>query len=153
MPYMTPERFILPLQKTPVILEAVLGGISQEQAERLTDGPDGWNVVQVMCHLRDFEAIFFERVKRAVNEDLPKFTSVDQEVVAKNLGHENLAAALAAYKAKRQEFLAYLGALAEAQWQRRGIHPAFGEMSVIELALNVSLHDVNHIEQMAKIVG
>ena len=42
MAAITPERTLMALRKTPVVLNALLKGVTQEQAEQLTDGPGGW---------------------------------------------------------------------------------------------------------------
>ena len=50
-----PAKALRTLRKTPILLEALLEGITQEQAEALYD--DDWNVIFVVCHMRDFEAV------------------------------------------------------------------------------------------------
>ena len=54
---------------------------------------------------------------------------------------------------ERVEMLKMLRALTPEQWQRKGIHYASGEQTVVELATNTTLHDVNHIEQIIKALG
>jgi hypothetical protein len=43
--------------------------------------------------------------------------------------------------------------LTDDQWRRTGIHPRMGDHNMIELAANVALHDLNHIEQMVRALG
>ena len=39
------------------------------------------------------------------------------------------------------------------EWSRRGVHPSSGVITVLELATNVGLHDLNHIAQMTVALG
>ena len=36
------------------------------------------------------------------------------------------------------------------QWQRYGTHPDYGQITILEVCANIALHDINHIEQMAR---
>ena len=155
MPVLTPERSLMYIGKTPVILKAVLGDVSQQRAQQATDGPDGWSVVEVMCHLRDWEDIFQERTRLILESDNPQLPHYDQEELAKTRDYANqdLQAAFDAYLAKRKEHLQRLANLTADQWQRRGAHPRLGDHNMVEHAANVALHDLNHIEQMARALG
>jgi len=155
MPILTPDRSLMYMRKTPVILEAILRDVSQEQAQQATDGPSGWSVVEVMCHLRDWEDIFIERTRMILESDNPQLPNYDQEEMARTRHYatQNLRAAFDAYTARREEFLKLLTGLTEEQWQRRGTHPRMGDHNMIELAANTALHDLNHIEQIVRALG
>ncbi len=155
MPTLTPEKALRDFPKTPVILNVILRGVDQARAQSATDGPDGWSVLEVVCHLNDFEQIFFERARRIVENDLPRFESIDPNELAKSSGcaQQDLAEVVASYVSRRRAFLAFLRGLTLEQWQRKGIHYAYGEMSLVELVTNTTLHDVNHIEQIVKALG
>jgi hypothetical protein len=44
------------------------------------------------------------------------------------------------------------GRLTPEEWQRHGIHTERGEMSVRDLAAQIAGHDLNHLEQIRKIL-
>lgn len=54
------------------------------------------------------------------------------------------------YAHLRREFIAMLIPLREDEWQRRGLHPESGVVTLLEHVTNVSLHDLNHIEQIIR---
>ncbi|HRL11897.1 MAG TPA: hypothetical protein PKX07_08455, partial [Aggregatilineales bacterium] len=56
------------MNRTVLILGHILQSESRERLTTLTDGPDGWTVGEVICHLRDFDAIFLARAHRIVTE-------------------------------------------------------------------------------------
>jgi hypothetical protein len=49
-------------------------------------------------------------------------------------------------------FLSYLSGLDENAWMRTAQHPTRGSMTVMDLLFLLTWHDVNHIEQMVKIL-
>ncbi len=150
MPVINAERALLSLRQSPVVLDAVLGGVTPERARKATDGPDGWNVVGVICHLRDYERVFFARATLMLEADNPNLPAPDPDELARTSDYasQDLATALAAYHTNRRRFLGLLSGLVEEQWGRGGVHPRMGAMTLLELALHVALHDVNHIEQV-----
>ncbi|GEM_PF-193705 len=155
MTMMNPERFIRAMQQTPVLLDALLCGVTQERAAAAVDGPDGWNVIEIVCHLRDFEEIFFERARRIVAEDHPELPYYDHEVLAveRSYASQDLSAAFEAYRETRRQFVAWLQVRQPDEWARMGVHPEAGDYTLLEQAMQVSLHDVNHLEQIARVLG
>jgi hypothetical protein len=65
------------LKKSYQILGMTISDVSQEQAQELKDGPDGWSILEIMCHVRDFQEIFMTRATRMLNEDMPILVPVD----------------------------------------------------------------------------
>ena len=150
MPVIDAERALLSLRQSPVVLDAVLSGVTTERAREATDGPDGWNVVGVVCHLRDYERVFFARATLMLEADNPALPAPDPDELARTSDYaaQDLATALAAFHTNRRRFLGVLTGLEEEGWGRRGVHPRMGTMTILELALHVALHDVNHVEQI-----
>jgi hypothetical protein len=152
MALITPERYMLSLRKTPVILNALLHGVTQEQAQQLTDGPGGWNVVEAMCHIRDSADITLTRAQRILSEDHPLLPNFDPTAHAegRNYATQNLAAEFAAYLDARKQLVALLEGITAEQWQRQGTHSHYGDLTLLELMVFAEWHDVNHIEQIAR---
>ncbi len=152
MSVITPERYILLISKTPVILQALIGSITQEQALQLTDGPGGWSVVETLCHIRDFGDVSLERARLILAEDAPPLANLDPKERAseRDYGNQNLAAEFAAYVAARKTLVALVKDVSEEQWTRYGIHPNFGPITLLELLVFIASHDVDHIEQIAR---
>ncbi len=38
-------------------------------------------------------------------------------------------------------------------WQWGGVHPEFGQIDMLQLAMNGALHNINHFEQIARSLG
>ena len=150
MSIIMPDRYILGLRKTPVVLNALFHGVSQEQATTLTDGPGGWNAVEALCHIRDYAPFVLERMHLILEHDNPTLPAFEPEDAVRDYAHADVATELAAFVASRKELVALLEGLSEAQWQRKGILSKYGNGTLLEFAVHTVWHDLNHIEQIAR---
>lgn len=150
-----PAKALRTLRKGPPIVEAVLAGVTQEQAASLRDGPDGWNVLYIICHLRDIEAIFTDRARDLLASPGATFRVVPNDVLIErgNYGAQDLRAALAEYAARRAAFVALLDGLTDDQWRIAGAHPEQGPATLLDVAVNAGLHDTDHIEQLVRVLA
>jgi hypothetical protein len=152
MPILSVEKALRSLRKTPVILSAILRDVDQERAASATDGPNGWSALFVVCHLRDYEDVYIERARLMLTTDNPHFQNIDHLAltVTNRYAEQNLRDVFDAFVEKRRTFVRLLEGLDEDQWARIGTSATVGECTVLELAINVALHDINHIEQIVR---
>lgn len=145
------------LEQSAQTLSHILADLSQSQAQRIRDGDDGWSVLEILCHLRDYQAIFAERIRRILEEDMPTFTPYDEKarlalVIENDYANQDLRQVLAEFLAARRAIVERLAPLDEEQWKREG---RFAADDVIDLTMPVVhtvLHDVDHSEQIARIL-
>jgi hypothetical protein len=148
-----PAKALRTMRKTPTILEHILRDITQEQAATLRDGPDGWSILYIVCHLRDLEDGFIARVHTLLNEQpdaVLKGIDIHALVELNNYSAADLRQALATFSVRREQFIALLEGLTDEQWLLAGMHPDQGPSNVIDVAVNTGLHDVDHIEQIIR---
>lgn len=155
MPILNREKALRSLRKDRELLSMMLAGMSQEDALAPRDGPGGWNALEVLCHLADFESIFFERARTMLAQDNPRFPSVDQLalVESKRYAEQDLDATWRRWRRERDAFIDWLEGLDEAQLARPGVHPETGDMTILQLAINTVLHDIDHLEQLGRLSG
>lgn len=136
-------------------LTFICKNIRQAEANSLRDGDEGWTVLQVVGHLRDFEAIFLERVNITLNEEhgaLP-FPSPEGLVEANRYNEKQLSDVLQDWTTLRLQYIAVLEGISdEADWSRTALHPTRGEFSIDDQVLLCVWHDINHFEQIAHIM-
>ncbi len=151
----TQEKALRALGQLRFIVRSQAERIRDKQALYLRDGENGWNAIETLCHMADFEAIFLERMRRIVNEDRPTFAvyDADERVATQHYDARTLFEALLWFTERRMETEQFLRSLTPEQWQRTGIHPENGEMSVGDIAYNMICHDINHIDQIFKAIG
>ncbi|MEQ8677692.1 MAG: DinB family protein [Aggregatilineales bacterium] len=146
------------LKKSHLVLGMTIGDVSQEQAQDIRDGADGWTILEIMCHVRDFQEIFMGRATRILNEDTPTLVPVDeaareQMIIDNAYSQQNLRDVYKDYVRTRHVFIEMLTALEDTQLDRRGIHPMTGEVDVTTPIFHTILHDADHTEQIARILG
>ena len=151
----TPWRMLRSLRKNPVILQGLIKDVWQDQARRYKDGPDGWSVVEIVCHLRDLEEVYYQRAGRMLNEDAPVFETFDQNEIARQGDYINqtLNKVFTEFIEKRHRTIQFFSELTPEQWQRTGIHPEHGRITVLEQAFQIGSHDTDHIEQIVRAMG
>ena len=138
-------------------LTHILADVTQAEARTIRDGDDGWSVLEILCHLRDYQAIFAERIRRVLEEDMPTFRLYDEEarlvlVIENDYANQDLRAVLDDYLLTRRRMIERLRPLDEREWRREG---AFADDDVVDLAMPVVhalLHDADHTEQIARIL-
>ncbi len=147
-------RNISQMQKTCLILEHVLKNLSEDQAHDLNDGPEGWSIIEIVCHLRDFDEIFYNRAQMMLTQDHPQLPAYDHEAMAieKNYQAEELAYVYYDLKASRERFVEFFENLTDEQWERTGVHPERDSFTMTDAVMQVGLHDLTHIEQITRIL-
>jgi hypothetical protein len=149
---LNPDKALRTLRKTPFLLETLLRGMSPQDAARLRDGADGWSIVYILCHMRDEEDIFAQRVRDLLAKPRPTFGyALNDELAVKNrYDAADYPAVLDDFMARRRAFIALLETVTDDQWLLEGEHPLQGPATLLDVALNVGLHDVDHMEQIAR---
>lgn len=148
---LNPDKALRTLRKTPALLDLVLNGLGEAAASALRDGPDGWSILYIVCHLRDYERVVAARVELMLASDDPVLPSMDNDALARDGDYaaQSLAAVRAGLRARRAALLDRLTDLDATGWQRPGHHPQQGAATVLDVAINAGLHDIDHLEQIA----
>lgn len=129
--------------------------ISPQDARTYRDGGTGWTVVEVLAHLRDFEVVFMERAQVTLAQDFPDlpFPNPDQLAQERGYNAQDMHRVMEAWRKNRNDLLALLTGLTdEAIWQRSANHPRRGRMTLQDQLLLIPWHDVNHMEQMLRVM-
>lgn len=148
------KRQIAAMRLTCEILGHTLRNVSGEQARTLQDGPDGWSIVEIVCHLRDFDEIFHSRARMMLEQDHPQLPAFDHEAMAlaRDYQAQSLEEAYGAFRASRAEFAGFFETLTPEQWARGGVHPERDSFSMTDALMQVSAHDLDHLEQITRVL-
>ncbi len=147
------------LMKTTLdILGNVLAPVSQVVATTLLDdrdGPKGWTVVEVVCHLRDFDGFFQQRAHMMLEQASPQLPAFDQEALAiqRDYRSQDVHLVYEELVESRQRFIEFFTQLTPEQWQCAGTHPTRGHFTMTDALIQVSSHDAMHIEQITRILN
>jgi uncharacterized damage-inducible protein DinB len=148
------RRHINLMHKIAETMGHILKNTTQEQAENLRDGPEGWTILEVLCHVRDFDTIFRNRAQMMLDEEHPALPAYDHNamVIEKNYAEEDLAYVYDEYRLSRKHTQEFFIALSPEQWERAGIHPERGEFSMTDAVIQVCMHDIDHMEQITRLL-
>jgi hypothetical protein len=134
------------LEAVPARLQKTLRAFSTE-AVRRAPAPGKWSALEIACHLRDIDRLYAERVSKAAFSERPSFWMMDNARVSEKLRYREAepAAVLKEHKRRREDLLSLLRALPHASWQRTGLHPKRGELTIEALAHVIASHDDGHL--------
>jgi hypothetical protein len=144
------------LERTPKVMKSLLTGLSQNWYDG-NEGPSTWCASDVVVHLIQAEEdAWIPRAKIILSEDAVKnFKPFNRSVpseVRKDKRPEDL---LYQFEKLREQNLAELQKMnitsEKLNW--KGIHPEFGEVSLKELLATWTVHDLNHVAQMSRVIA
>jgi len=127
-------------------LDEALRGVSAETiSEPRVEGK--WSALENLAHLARYQEIFLERVQRILKQDKPAFSiyraEQDPEWAAwKGLAYKDAVARLAA---SREKLLARLKSLSADDYERTGVHPRFGTMTLALWLEFFLVHEGHHL--------
>ena len=113
-----------------------------------------WSANEHLAHLARYHQIFLERIDRILKEQRPAFSRYRAEEDTawahwKAHGYKEVAGELAA---GRERLIARLKALSDADYERTGIHPKLGEMSLALWLEFFLVHEAHHLYAVLQLV-
>jgi uncharacterized damage-inducible protein DinB len=131
------------LRAAPALARGLLAAATEEQSWT-PPAPGEWSLGEVARHLLAGEReTFLPRLRRMLAETRPVFDK-SPAVPAPRLA----AAVLDAFEAARRETVTILEKLAPGDWQREGVSPSRGALTVETYARTMAAHDTEHLRQM-----
>ena len=109
----------------------------------------GWGIVEVLPHLRDWEEIYLDRANRILNEDRPALPGFDDTLwsIERDYRGQDPYETFAAFAALREDLVALLQEATPDQWERIGVHGAYGVITLHWMADHICDHDHEHLQQ------
>lgn len=149
------DKHLILMHRTMLLITNIVQSAPTEAMTRYTDGEGGWSAVEVLGHLLDANEIFTARARRILTEDNPHFENFphEQMVIDRNYRQQKPLDVLARLHESRQQTLALFETLTPEQWERAGVHPEYGEWTMTDALMQIGHHDVNHLEQMTRILS
>ncbi len=150
--YNTERELVEVLRVGPHTLATLIRGLDAQQLRSVRGGDEGWTIVEVICHLRDTEAIVLERMRSLRDSPTPQIDGFDQEALARerNYAAADYLTACEEFARVRAQHVEELAALSPEQWQRCGQHRTLGEVSILNHSLHMVWHDAIHMAQIAR---
>jgi DinB superfamily len=144
------------LARTPAAFDALLRGLPEAWTVR-NEGETTWTAFDVIGHLIQTErTAWMPRVKCLLDFGTARaFDPVDRFAQLRDQRGRPLTQLLDDFARLREESLGELRALnlQPADLERRGLHPALGEVTLAEVLAAWTGHDLTHLHQISRIMA
>jgi len=157
----TQSHFSLPdaialLARTPATLDSLLSGLPESWTHR-NEGPNTWSARDILGHLLFVERTqWLQRIQFLLAEgEARPFNPVNRFAQLTEDRDKSLPQLLEAFAHSRSENLTTLRSLnlQPEDFARRGVHPAFGPVTLSELLATWTIHDLNHLHQLSRVMA
>ena len=146
------EQRMQRLTRTGNELAVAIKGQSDAVLSRRPDAKN-WAAPQVVCHLRDAEEAFGSRFEQILAMDVdPTLGGPNADRIAEERQYlrNDADEALAAFRKRRSETLETFSKLTPVQWEKGGIHPVRGRITIDAFLSLMAWHDDNHLDQLTR---
>lgn len=146
------DYFIDRFSKNLDVFNALVGGISPEQAKR-KPAADKWSILEVVNHLYDEEREDFrQRLELVLADPSQPFPPIDPRgwVTSRNYMEREIGESLKNFLAEREESLTWLRQLSSPNWANSN-QGRNGILSAGDLLASWLAHDFLHIRQITRL--
>lgn len=152
----TVEKSIAILERTPDVLSTLLQNLSADWTSS-NEGKDTWSVYDVIGHLIHGEKTdWMVRATIILSEQTDKtFEPFDRFAQLKDSKQKSLDQLLDEFMLLRKQNIELLRSkkITDNNLEEKGIHPAFGEITLLQLLATWVVHDLNHIAQITRVMA
>ncbi len=155
MNYTIPQAIEI-LQRTPAVLQALLGGLSDDWVMQ-NEGPETFSPYDVVGHLIEGEKTdWTARIKIILQYgDAKPFERWNRFAQYENSKGKNLQLLLDEFAAVRKENIIWFTSLnlTESDFEKKGMHPVLGSVTLKNLLSTWVVHDLTHIAQVTRVMA
>lgn len=144
----------LKIQKsTPAKLKALTRRLKKSQLMR-RPAPGTWSISEILAHLADAELVVGFRMRLMLGANGTPIQAFDQDVWATtfNYARRDPKTSLETFRLLRENNLRLLKSVPRTLWENYGMHQERGKESVDHLVRMMAGHDLNHMQQVERIV-
>ena len=150
------EKSLDILERTPKVLNALLQGISDDWTTN-NEGPETWSAYDVVGHLIHGEITDWIPRANIILSKNPdkKFTPFNRFAQFDEREGKSLQQLLEEFKILRERNIEHLRSkkITSSDLEKKGIHPAFGEVTLAQLLSTWVVHDLNHLAQVSRVMA
>lgn len=149
------NRSIEVLERTPLVIEHLLKGISEEWIFN-NEGGKTWSPYDIVGHLVHGEKTdWVTRMEIILLDHDKKFAPFDRFAQFNESKGKSLETLIAEFKTLRKKNIMKLRLkkIESFDLHKKGIHPAFGNVTLQQLLSTWVVHDLNHIAQIARVMA
>ena len=140
--------------QTPKKLVRMIAGASPAKL-RKRPAPDKWSINEIIAHLADVEMVGGFRIRLILGAPGTTIVGFDQDAWASSGYYQKRdpRQSLEQFRILREANLRLLKLLTPEQWKQYGMHTERGQESVQHIVRMFAGHDLNHLQQIEKILA
>lgn len=150
------DKSIEVLERTPAVLSLMLNGISADWTNN-NEGEETWSAYDIIGHLIHGEKTdWMPRAEIILSDNSNKnFIPFNRFAQFEESKGKTLKQLLDEFKLLREQNISKLRSIkiTNEDLQKKGIHPAFGEVTLSQLFAAWVVHDLNHISQISRVMA
>jgi uncharacterized damage-inducible protein DinB len=140
-------------QATPKKLSTLIGKLNKKQLTK-RPAPGKWSIAEILAHLADTELVGAWRMRMILSQNGTPIQAFDQDVWANTFNYlqRDSKSSLETFRVLRENNLALLKSVPKNLWENYGMHQERGKESIAHIVRMFAGHDLNHLQQIEKIV-
>ena len=150
------EKSLEILTRTPKVLRDLLDGLSDDWTMD-NEGPDTWSAFDIMGHLIHGEKTDWTPRLQIILSELENkaFEPFDRFAQFENSKGKSLSDLLNEFEVLRKLNIDLLKSkqITSLDLVKTGIHPAFGAVTLAQLLSTWTVHDLNHLAQISRVMS
>ena len=139
---------------TPAKIVFLIRGLSPSHLAK-RPGPGKWSIQEIISHLTDTDMVMACRARWIAFEDHPTLVPFDQEKWASGRvrERESLAETIERFRLLRSSQVRMFRHASKQDFQRTGLHPERGVVTLREQLETLAGHDLNHLLQIQRLAA
>ena len=135
-------------------LDRLIKGMSTAEL-RKRPAPEKWSVSEIIAHLADGEIVGGFRMRFILGSPGSPVVAYDQDkwVTSGHYDKRDPQKSVEMFRVLREGNLALLRSLEPEQWKHYGMHSERGQESIEQIVRMFAGHDLNHLQQIEKILA
>ena len=140
------------LRETAHAMESLIWNIDDDALDRRPD-EDEWSAKDLLWHMGEMERRYVDRLEAIVGLDCPPIAAFDADSIEPSdiLDDQSIYELTDEFSAQRQRTTYLLWSLDDEDWQRCGVHPYLGQLTVMQTAREMNEHDLAHLWQLRRL--
>lgn len=136
-------------------LQRAFYGVSERELQREGTGTDeGWSLLAIPFHMRQVEQGIQRQLELMLNRREPEIRHVDLDDIPfrEDYIEEDVEELLEEFHYLRRETTFIFWGIDERDWERGGVHPYRGRLTVLDIARETYQHDLEHLWQARRMI-
>jgi len=149
-----PSSLSTRLQYQHKSLVDMIDGLSEEQIRRPVVAGK-WSIFENIVHLQTYQHTFIARVRQILEGNNPAFSryTAEGDPLFLDNCHKTFREIMQDFIALRKEIASGILTFPETDYTKTGVHPAFGEMTLLQWLNFFLLHEAHHLFNIFKLAA